>query len=116
MELDEHFSMEGLSEEIGNIFFESNLIAIQCVYILLKENIILFPNNGFFFIIVLLGIQILTSFFLYSHMNNIRLYTFRDLIKCRYNPPLRKVYTLPKKEFYIYYHNNRYSYTRVNPI
>ena len=49
MELDEHFSMEGLSEEKGNIFFESNLIAIQCVYILLKENSILFQIMDFFY-------------------------------------------------------------------
>ena len=116
MELDEHFSMEGLSQEMSNIFFESNLSVIQCFFSLLKENIFM-SNYGFLIITLLLAIQIYASLFLYSHMNNIRLYVFKDLIKCRYNPPLKKMYTLPKKDFYIYYHNNnRYTYTRINSI
>ena len=97
MELDESFSMEGVSEAMGNLFFESNLSVIQCFFVLLKENIIL-NNYGVLITGILLFIQILASFFLCSHMNDIRLYVFRDLIKCKYNPPLKRGKTISQPE------------------
>ena len=98
MELDESFSMEGVSEAMGNLFFESNFSVLQCFFVLLKENIIL-SNYGVIITGILLFIQILASFFLCSHMNDIRLFVFRDLIKCKYNPPLKrgKNITQPEK-------------------
>ena len=97
MELDESFSMEGVSEAMGNLFFESNLSVVQCFFVLLKENIIL-DNYGVLITGILLFIQILASFFLCSHMNDIRLYVFRDLIKCKYNPPLKRGKTISQPE------------------
>lgn len=89
MELNEEFSIEGLSQEMSNIFFESNLEVITCFFVLLGENIIM-SNFGVLITGLLFLIQIIASLFLYSHMNDIRLYVFRDLIKCKYNPPLKK--------------------------
>ena len=97
MELDESFSMEGVSEAMGNLFFESNLSVVQCFFVLLKENIIL-DNYGVLITGILLFIQILASLFLCSHMNDIRLYVFRDLIKCKYNPPLKRGKTISQPE------------------
>ena len=90
MELNEEFSMEGLSQEMSNLFFESNLSVISCFFVLLGENLF-FSNYGLLLTGILLLIQIFASFFLCSHMNDIRLYVFRDLIKCKYNPPKKQV-------------------------
>ena len=98
MELNEDFSMEGLSQEMGNLFFESNLEVIKCFFVLLREKIIL-NNFGVIITGLLLVIQIMASLFLCSHMNDIRLYVFRDLIKCKYSPPIkRKATQVNKKE------------------
>ena len=97
MELDESFSMERVSQAMGNLFFESNLSVIQCFFVLLKEKLFL-TNFGFLTPGVLLLIQIFASFFLYSHMNEIRLFVFRDLIKCKYNPPLKRGKTMRQSQ------------------
>ena len=96
MELDENFSLEGLSQEMSDLFFESNLEVIRCFFVLLKEKII-FYNYGFIITTLLLIIQLFASLFLYNHLNDIRLYVFRDLIKCKFNPPLRRGYTMEEK-------------------
>jgi len=96
MELDESFSLEGLSQEMSDLFFESNLEVIRCFFVLLKEKII-FNNYGFIITALLLLIQIIASLFLYNHLNDLRLYVFRDLIKCKYNPPLRKGNTMEER-------------------
>ena len=96
MELNEQFSLEGLSQEMSDLFFESNLEVIRCFFVLLKDKVIL-NNYGFLITTFLLLIQILASFCLYSHLNDLRLYVFRDLIKCKYNPPLRKGNTMKEK-------------------
>ena len=80
MELNEQFSLEGLSQEMSDLFFESNLEVIRCFFVLLKDKVIL-NNYGFLITTFLLLIQILASFCLYSHLNDLRLYVFRDLIK-----------------------------------
>ena len=97
MELNEQFSLEGLSQEMSDLFFESNLEVIRCFLVLLKDRVIL-NNYGFLITTFLLLIQILASFCLYSHLNDLRLYVFRDLIKCKYNPPLRKGNTMEERE------------------
>ena len=97
MELDENFSLEGLSQEMSDLFFESNLEVIRCFFVLLRERIIL-NNYGFIITTLLLLLQILASFSLCGHLNDIRLYVFRDLIKCKYNPPLRKGNTMEERE------------------
>ena len=96
MELDERFSLEGLSQEMGDLFFESNLEVITCFFIILKDKIIL-SNYGFVITTLLLVIQLFASLFLYNHLNDIRLYVFRDLIKCKYNPPLRRGNTMEER-------------------
>ena len=96
MELDENFSLEGLSQEMSDLFFESNLEVIRCFFVLLKEKII-FNNYGFIITTLLLLIQIFASLFLYNHLNDLRIYIFRDLIKCKYNPPLRKGNTMKER-------------------
>ena len=96
MELNEQFSLEGLSQEMSDLFFESNLEVIRCFFVLLKDKVIL-NNYGFLITTFLLLIQILASFCLYSHLNDLRLYVFRDLIKCKYNPPLRKGNTMKER-------------------
>jgi hypothetical protein len=97
MELNENFSLEGLSQEMSDLFFESNLEVITCFFVLLKDRIIL-NNYGFIITTLLLLLQILASFSLCGHLNDIRLYVFRDLIKCKYNPPLRKGNTMEERE------------------
>ena len=97
MELDEHFSLEGLSQEMGDIFIESNLEVIKCFFTILKDKVIL-NNYGFVITTLLLVIQLFASFFLYNHLNDLRLYVFRDLIKCKYNPPLRRGNTIKERE------------------
>ena len=89
MDLNEEFSMEGLSQEMSNLFFESNLSVIKCFFEVLADKVIM-NNYGVLLIGALLLIQLFASLFLYSHMNDIRLYVFRDLIKCKYNPPPRR--------------------------
>jgi len=96
MELDESFSLEGLSQEMSDLFFESNLEVIRCFFVLLKEKII-FNNFGFIITALLLLVQIFASLFLYNHLNDLRLYVFRDLIKCKYNPPPRKVNNMEER-------------------
>ena len=110
MELNEDFSMEGLSQEMGNLFFESNLSVISCFFVLLGENIIL-TNYGVLITGLLLIIQIFASFFLCSHMNDIRLYVFRDLIKCKYNPPLKRGNTFMNRPEQ---NNHKYNNNEVN--
>ena len=106
MELNEDFSMEGLSQEMGNLFFESNLSVVSCFFVLLREKVIM-NNFGVIITGLLLLIQIIASLFLCSHMNDIRLYVFRDLIKCKFNPPLKRGNTfLQKQEQDNYNHNN----------
>ena len=106
MDLNEEFSMEGLSQEMSNLFFESNLSVIKCFFEVLADKFII-NNYGVLLIGVLLLIQLFASLFLYSHMNDIRLYVFRDLIKCKFNPP-------PKKENN--YANNRNGIHLEDPI
>ena len=96
LELDEQFSLEGLSQEMSDLFFESNLEVITCFFVLLKDKIIL-NNYGFIMTTLLLFVQILASLFLYNHLNDLRLYVFRDLIKCKYNPPLRRGNTMEER-------------------
>ena len=112
MELNEEFSMEGLSQEMGNLFFESNLEVIKCFFVLLGENIIL-TNFGVIITGLLLVIQILASLFLCSHMNDIRLFVFRDLIKCKYSPPMKRKTTLVNKKEN---NDNKYIESRTNSL
>lgn len=96
MELDEQFSLEGLSQEMSDLFFESNLEVIKCFFTILRDKIII-SNYGFVMTTLLLVVQLISSLFLYSHLNDLRLYVFRDLIKCKYNPPLRKGNTMDER-------------------
>lgn len=78
------------------IFFESNLEVITWFFVLLKKNIIL-SNYGFIVTTLLLFVPIIANLFLYSHLNDFHLYVFRDLIICKYNPPLRKGNTMEER-------------------
>ena len=100
-----------------HLFFESNLEVTTCFLSLLREKVIL-NNYGVLIVGLLFVIQIFSSFFLCTHMNDMRLYVFKDLLKCKYNPPLRKSKILPKRNLYSYYRrkilNSKNSLNRID--
>jgi len=94
---EDKFSKETISEEISDIFFETNFEVLSCFIELLNYRIY-FKNYGAIITTIFLVIQSISGFFLFRQIKEIRLYLYRDVIKnsC---PPLKKRGTLSREEF-----------------
>ena len=89
MELNEEFSMEGLTKEFSDLFFETNFEVIRCFFNVLKDKVII-NNYGFIINTIFLIIQFFASLCLFRNIKDIRIYVYKDLLKCKFNPPKRK--------------------------
>ena len=96
---EDEFSKETISEEISDIFFETNFEVLSC-FIKLFTYKIYFSNYGALLTTIFLIIQSISVFFLFKQIKEIRVYLYRDVIKnSNSNPPLKKRNTLSKEEF-----------------
>ena len=102
-EIDEDsFSKETLSEEISDIFFETNFEVLSCFLKLFtaKE----YRNNiGAIMTTVFIIIQSIAGIFLFKQIKDIRVYLYSDVIKnadskCKLNPPIKKGNQVIKEE------------------
>ena len=94
---EDEFSKETISEEISDIFFETNFEVLTC-FIELFTYKIYFNNYGALLTTIFLVIQSISGFFLFKQIKEIRVYLYRDVIK-NSNPPLKKRNILSKEEF-----------------
>ena len=94
---EDEFSKETISEEISDIFFETNFEVLSC-FIELFTYKIYFNNYGALMTTIFLVIQFISGIFLFKQIKEIRVYLYRDVIK-NSNPPLKKRNTLSKEEF-----------------
>ena len=94
-EVDEDsFSKETLSEEISDIFFETNFEVLSCFIKLFTVNIYM-NNIGAIMTTTFIIIQSVAGIFLFKQIKDIRVYLYSDVIKgsdskCNLNPPLKK--------------------------
>ena len=96
-DLHEEFTSSTITQEFSNIFFETNFEVIRCFGILLTFKI--FSHNiGSMITIILILIQFIASLFLFKHTKELRRYIFKDIIKYKGNPPLKKAKTLIDKK------------------
>ena len=97
---EDSFSKETISEEISDIFFETNFEVLSCFKILLFSNNF-FNNFGAIMTTLFLIIQSIAGGFLIKQIKDIRVYLYRDVIKNNsnsQNPPLKKGNTAIKEE------------------
>ena len=94
-EIDEDsFSKETLSEEISDIFFETNFEVLSCFLTLLTVDVYR-SNVGGIMTTVFIIIQSIAGVFLFKQIKDIRVYLYSNVIKgsdpkCNLNPPLKK--------------------------
>ena len=87
-EIDENsFSKETISEEISDIFFETNFEVLSCFFELLEEGNYK-KNVGGIMTTIFLIIQALSGIYLFKQIRDIRLYLYSEVIK-KPNPPKR---------------------------
>ena len=96
-EIDEDtFSKETISEEISDIFFETNFEVLSCFFELLHSDI--FSHNfGAIMTTIFLIIQSIAGVFLFKQIKDIRMYLYKDVIKNQ-NPPKRRSTAAYKEE------------------
>ena len=82
------FSKETLSEEISDIFFETNFEVLSCFLNLIHSNIFL-HNFGAIMTTAFLTIQLIAGLFLFKQIKDIRSYLYKEVIK-NPNPPKRR--------------------------
>ena len=99
---EDSFSKETLSEEISDIFFETNFEVLSCFLSIL--NIEIYRQNlGAIMTTIFIFIQTVAGIFLFKQIKDIRVYLYRDVIKgagpdCNLNPPLKKGNIIIKEE------------------
>ena len=99
---EDKFSKETISEEISDIFFETNFEVLSCFKSLLLSNNFI-SNFGAIMTTIFLIIQSIAGGFLIKQIKDIRAYLYKDVIKKpnninNSNPPLRKGNTAMKEE------------------
>ena len=94
---EDEFSKETISEEISDIFFETNFEVLTC-FIELFTYKIYFTNYGALLTTFFLVIQSISGFCLFRQIKEIRVYLYKDVIK-NSNPPLKKRTIVSKEEF-----------------
>ena len=94
-EIDENsFSKETISEELSDIFFETNFEVLSCFVDLLDAKI--FANNyGALMTTIFLFIQFISGFFLFRQIQDIRNFLYKEVIKStkqtnQLNPPVKR--------------------------
>ena len=85
---DDVFSKESISEEISDIFFETNFEVLSCFSSLFSLELYL-QNIGAIMTSVFIIVQIIAGAFLIKQIKDIRIYLYKDIIK-NSNPPFKK--------------------------
>ena len=99
---EDSFSKETISEEISDIFFETNFEVLSCFKSLLfSDNF--FRNFGAIMTTLFLIIQSVAGVFLFKQIRDIRVYLYKDVIKnsnsdSNSNPPVKRGNTAIKEE------------------
>ena len=85
---DDVFSKESISEEISDIFFETNFEVLSCFSNLFSLELYL-QNIGAILTTVFIIVQIIAGALLIKQIKDIRIYLYKDIIK-NSNPPFKK--------------------------
>ena len=93
---EDSFSKETISEEISDIFFETNFEVLSCFIELLNLKVYS-KNIGAIMTTIFLIIQTISGLFMFKQIKDIRLYLYKDIIK-NLNPPKRRSTAAVKEE------------------